>query len=108
MGMIKVTTKSAAVTDEYLSSEIPRLRLTTKDIAKILKAGDIPIKHCRDQKKTGINSIKLKPLNELINSVPSTPSNPSTADTVWAAGWIVKKKNKGFSHANWNGWMKCP
>ena len=106
MGMIKVTTKSAAVTDEYLSSEIPRLRLTTKDKAKILKAGDIPIKHCRDQKKTGINSIKLKPLNELINSVSSTPSNPSTADTVWAAGWIVKKKNKGFSHANWNGWMK--
>ena len=46
MGMIKVSTKSPAVTDNYLSSEVPRRRLTPPDKTRILKAGDIPIKHC--------------------------------------------------------------
>ena len=55
--------KSAAVTDNYLSSEIPRRRLTSADKTIILKAGDIPIKHCQDPKKTGINSTKLKPIH---------------------------------------------
>ena len=32
--------------------------------------------------------------------------NPHIEDTVWAAGWIVKKCNPNFSHTNWNGWMK--
>ena len=83
MDIIKVSTKSAPVTDNYLSSEIPRRRLTTPaDKAIILKAGDIPIKHCRNPKKTGINSIKLKPIHELIDAFPSTPSNPNHADTL--------------------------
>ena len=38
-----------------------------------------------------INSIKFK---------------PNHADKLWAAGWIIKKKHKVFSHTNWNGWMK--
>ena len=67
-----------------------------------MKAGDIPIKHRRDPKKTGINSIKFKPIHELIEAFSSTPSNPNHADTLWAAGWIIKKKNKIFSHTNWN------
>ena len=46
MGMVKVSAKFAAVTDSYLSSEIPWRRLTPADKATILKAGDIPIKHC--------------------------------------------------------------
>ena len=63
MSMIKVSTKSAAFTDNYLSSEIPRRRLTSADKAIILKAGDIPIKHCQDPKKTDIKSTKLKPIH---------------------------------------------
>ena len=46
MGMVKVSAKFAAVTDNYLSSEIPWRRLTPADKATILKVGDIPIKHC--------------------------------------------------------------
>ena len=103
MGMIKVSINSAAVTDNYLSSEIPRRRLTPADKAIILKAGDIPIKHCRELKKTGINSIKLKPIRDLIDAFSSNPSNPNHADTLWAARWIIKKKYKVFSHAKWNG-----
>ena len=106
MGMIKVSTKSAAVTDSYLSSELPRRRLTPAEKAIILKAGDSPIKHYRDPKKTGINSIKLQPIHKLIDTFSSTPSNPNHADTLWAAGWIIKKKDKIFLHANWNSWMK--
>ena len=49
MGMIKVSTKSAVVTDNYFSSDIPRRRLTPADKAIILKAGDILIKHGSDQ-----------------------------------------------------------
>ena len=104
--MIRVNTKSFAVTDNYLSSEIPRRRTIPADKAIILKAGDIPIRHCRDFKKTGINSIKLKPIHEMIDAFSSTLSNPNHADTLWTAGWIIKKKDKVFSHANWNGWMK--
>ena len=66
MGMIKASTKSAAVTDNYLSLEIPRRRLKPADKAIILKTRDISIKHCRDPKKTGINPIKIKPIYELI------------------------------------------
>ena len=51
MGMVKVSAKFAAATDSYLSSEIPWRRLTPADKATILKAGDIPIKHCWDSKK---------------------------------------------------------
>ena len=67
-----------------------------------MKAGDIPIKHRRDPKKTGINAIKFKPIHELIEAFSSTPSNPNHADTLWAAGCIIKKKDKMFSHTNWN------
>ena len=67
MGMIKASTKSAAVTDNYLSLEIPRRRLKPADKAIILKTGDISIRHCQDPKKTGINSIKLKPIHELMD-----------------------------------------
>ena len=49
MSMIKVSTKSAVVTDNYFSSDIPRRRLTPADKAIILKAGDILIKHGSDQ-----------------------------------------------------------
>ena len=46
MGMVKVSAKFAAVTDNNLSSEISWRRLTPVDKATILKAGDISIKHC--------------------------------------------------------------
>ena len=85
MDVIKVNTKSATVTYKYLSLEIPRRRLTPVEKAIILKAGDIPIKSCRDPKKTGINSIKLKPIHELIDTFSSIPSNLNHADTLWAA-----------------------
>ena len=106
MGMIKVSTISASVTDNYLSSMIPPRRRTPAGKAITLKSGDIPIRHCRDPKKTFINSIKLKSIHEIINTFSSTPLNPNHADTLWAAGWIIKKSDKVFSHANWNGWMK--
>ena len=85
MDVIKVNTKSATVTYKYLSLEIPRRRLTPVEKAIILKAGDIPIKSCPDPKKTSINSIKLKPIHELIDTFSSTPSNLNHADTLWAA-----------------------
>ena len=47
-----------------------------------------------------INSIKFKPIHELIDTFSSTPSNPNHA------GGIIKKKDKVFSHTNWNVWMK--
>ena len=106
MGMIKVSTISASVTDNYLSSMIPPRRRTPAGKAITLKSGDIPIRHCRDPKKTFINSIKLKSIHEIIDTFSSTPLNPNHADTLWAAGWIIKKNDKVFSHANWNGWMK--
>ena len=55
-----VSVNGSTFTNNYLTSEIPRRRLTAAVKAVILKAGDIPIKHCRDPKKTGINSIKLE------------------------------------------------
>ena len=56
MGMIKIVNQSVALTDNYMNMKIPRLKLTAKEKAKILKAGDIPIQHCKDPKKSGINS----------------------------------------------------
>ena len=53
-----------------------------------------------------INSIKFKPIHELIDAFSSTHSNPNHADKLWAAGGIIKKKDKVFSHTNWNVWMK--
>ena len=64
MGMIKVSTKSAAVTDKYLSSEIPRRSPTPADKAIILKAGDIPIKHWRDPRKLALIQSSL---NQFMN-----------------------------------------
>ena len=54
MGMIKVNSKSSSMTDEYRNSKLSRLRLKPSDRAKILRAGDIPIKLCGDPKKSGI------------------------------------------------------
>ena len=106
MGMIKVIPRNEAVTNDYLTSTVPRLRITSKDKAKILKAGDIPIKPCRDPKNSGINSVTLKPLTELVTSVSCTPAVLNPADAIWTAGWIIKVQDGTFSHANWNGWMK--
>ena len=63
MGMIKVNSKSSFMTNEYLNSKLSRLRLKPSDRAKILRAGDTPIKLCGDPKKSGINSIKFEPLS---------------------------------------------
>ena len=57
MGMVKVSSKSSSVTDEYLNSKLSRLKLKPSDCAKILRAGDIPIKLCSDPKKSGSDSI---------------------------------------------------
>ena len=35
-----------------------------------------------------------------------TPDKLNPADINRDAGWIIKKFNDKFSHANWNGWMK--
>ena len=96
MGMIKIVNQSVALTDNYMNMKLPRLKLTAKEKAKILKAGDIPIQHCKDPKKSGINSITFIPLIYTSNS----------AEDMWLAGWILKKKDGTFLHSNWNGWMK--
>ena len=91
MGMIKIAPQQTAITSDYLSSEIPRLRLTPKEKAETLKAGDIAIKPCCDPKKSGIDSVRFTPLTMLIESVSSTPLNVNHDDIIWAAGRIVKK-----------------
>ena len=70
--MIKVNSKSFSITDEYLNSKLSRLRLKPSDRAKILRAGDIPIKLCSDPKKSGIDSIKLESLSNLLHNFAST------------------------------------
>ena len=104
MGWIKVGPRR--INNENLNHQVPRIRLSPSEKAKILKAGDIPIKHCADPKKTGIDTMKFQPLDELIASVSATPANPHPLDAIWTAGWIIKKNNRLFPHANWNGWMK--
>ena len=106
MGMIKVNSKSSSMTDGYLNSKLSRLRLKPSDRAKILRAGDIPIKLCSDPKKSGIDSTKFEPLSNLLHDFAPTPAELNPADIIWAAGWIIKKSDDKFSHANWNGWMK--
>ena len=106
MGMIKVSSKSSSMTNEYLNSKMSRLRLKPSDRAKILRAGDTPIKLCGDPKKSDIDSIKFEPLSDLLHDFAPTPAELNPADIIWAAGWIIKKPDDKFSHANWNGWMK--
>ena len=105
-GMIKVNSKYSSMTDEYLNSKLSRLRLKLSDGVKTLRAGNIPIKICSDPKKSGIHSIKFEPLSDLLHDFAPTPAELNLADIIWAAGWIIKKFDDKFSHANWNGWMK--
>ena len=76
------------------------------DRAKILRAGDILIKLSSDPKKSGMDSIRFKPLDDSLHDFLPTPAELNPVDIVWAAGWITKKSDDKFSHANWNGWMK--
>ena len=106
MGMIKIVNQSVALTDNYMNMKIPRLKLTAKEKAKILKAGDIPIQHCKDPKKSDINSITFIPLEQLVELNSCSPSTSNSAEDMWLAGWILKKKDGTFLHSHWNGWMK--
>ena len=106
MGMIKVNSKSSSMTDKYVNSKLSQLRLKPSDRAKILRAGNIPVKLCRDPRKSGIESIKVEPLTDLLHDFAPTTAELNPADIIGAAGWIIKKSNDKFSHANWNGWMK--
>ena len=106
MGMIKVNSKYSSMADEYLNPKLSRLRLKPPDCAKIFRAGDIPIKLCSDPKKSGIESIKFEPSSDLLHDFDPTPAKMNLVDIIWAAGWIIKKSNDKFSHANWNSWMK--
>ena len=76
------------------------------DCAKILRAGDIPIKLCGDLKKSDSDSIKFEPLSDFLRGFVPTPAELYPANIIWAAGSIIKKSDDKFSHANWNGWMK--
>ena len=104
MGWIKVGTRK--LNNETLSLKVPRCRLKPTEKARILKAGDIPIKPCPDPKKSGIDSMEFQPLEKLVEKFSDTPANPHPLDAIWSAGWIIKKNNNEFSHSNWNGWMK--
>ena len=104
MGVIKIVPHDPNSLE--LVNEVPRVRLTPKEKAETLKAGDVPIKACSDPKKSGIDSVKFIPLENLIESVSSVPAKIHHEDIIWAAGWVVKRKDSEFSHANWNGWMK--
>ena len=106
MGMIKVNSKSSSMTDKYLNSKLSRVRLKPSDRAKILRAGDIPIKLCSDPKKSDIDSIKFEPLRNLLHDFAPTPVEVNPTGINWAAGWMIKKSDDKFSNANWNGWMK--
>ena len=67
-----------------------------------MRAEDILIKLCSDPKK---DSIKFEPLSDLLHDFASTAAELNPAN-IWAVGWIIKKSDDKFSHANWNGWMK--
>ena len=104
--MIKVNSKCSSMTNEYLNSKLSRLRLKPSDRAKILRAGDIPIKPCSHPKKSGIGSIRFDPFSDLLHAFVPTPAELNPVDIIWDATWMMKKSNDKFSHANWNGWMK--
>ena len=48
----------------------------------------------------------FQPIEKLAEKFSATPAIPNPLDAVWSAGWVIKNKNKAFSLANWNGWMK--
>ena len=104
MGWIKVGPRKT--NNDELNYQVPRCRLSPTEKAKVLKAGDIPIKHCPDPKKSGIESMVFQPLEKLTENFSSIPARPDPLDGVWSAGWIMKKKDERVSHSNWNGWMK--
>ena len=100
MGMIKVNSKSSSMTDVYPNSKLSRLK--PSDCATILRAGDILIKHSSDPKKSGVDSIKFEPFCNLLHDFAQAPAELNPANIIWAAGWIIKKSDDKFSHANWN------
>ena len=55
-----------------------------------MKTGDISISQCRDPKKSGINTVRPKPITDLAVSVSGIPAELNFEDFVWKAGWIVK------------------
>ena len=71
-----------------------------------MRAGDIPIKLSGDLKKSGSVSINFEPLSDLLHDFDPTPAELNPANIIWAAGWIIKKSDDKFPHANWNGGMK--
>ena len=106
MGMIKINSRYSSKTDEYLNSKLSRLRLKPSDRAKILRSGYIPIKLCSDPKKSGIDSVKFEPLSDLLHNFAPNPAEVNPVNIILAAGWILKKSDDKFSHANLNDWMK--
>ena len=106
MGLIKIFKYSSLITDSFLNKSITRQRLSPVEKAMVLKAGDIALRKCPDPRKSGINSSKLIPMTELIQSVSCVPAELGNNDMIWAAGWIVKNHYPEFQHVNWNGWMK--
>ena len=102
MGMIKINSRYSSKTDEYLNSKLSRLRLKPSDRAKILRSGYIPIKLCSDPKKSGIDSVKFEPLSDLLHNFAPNPAEVNPVNIILAAGWILKKSDDKFSHANLN------
>ena len=98
--------KSSSMTDEYLNSKLSQLRLKPSDCAKILRAGDILIKLCNVPRKPGIDSIQFEPLSKLLDDFAPSPAELNPVNTIWAAGWIIKKSDDKFSHTSLNGWMR--
>ena len=58
------------------------------------------------QSKSGIESIKFEPLRDLLHDFAPNTVKLKPVSFIWAAGWIIKKSDDKFSHANWNCWMK--
>ena len=83
-----------------------KVKLGSEKKVVILKFLPIPIKHWKDPKKSVINTIMFKTLQEVMNSVSSSLLTLDHANAIWAVGWILKKSDSNFSHANWNGWME--
>ena len=53
-------------------------------------------------KLDGLKTIRLKPIESITFTKPST----SLSDVAWIGGWIIKNINESFYHPNWNGFMK--
>ena len=98
-------TNCLSVFEHFVGLVFKRLRLKPSACAKILNAGDIPIKLCNDSEKSSIDSVKLELLSDLLHDFAPTTAELNPADIIWVAGWMTKKSD-GIFHMP-NGYEEC-